>query len=116
MKKELVYLAAPYSHSDPQVKHDRFLAINQTAAKLIREGLFVFSPIPHTHPIALAGNLPTGWDFWEVYDRIMLSACGSVIILMLDGWQESRGVQAEITIAKELGLPISYREETWDVH
>jgi hypothetical protein len=31
-----------------------------------------------------------------------------VVVLMLDGWEQSRGVQAEIAIARELGKPVSF--------
>ena len=31
-----------------------------------------------------------------------------LMVLMLDGWVESVGVQAEIKIAKELGIPVQY--------
>ena len=71
-------------------------------------GVYVFSPISHTHPIAEAGSLPTGWEFWEAYDNIMLSRCTKLIVLMLDGWKESKGVAAEIKIAEKLGIPIVY--------
>lgn len=104
----LIYLACPYSHRDESVRVERFNAVNFAAAKLMQKGKHIFSPISHTHPIAVAGELPLGWEYWEAYDRLVLNACEEVIVLMLDGWQESKGVQAEITIAKELGLPVSY--------
>lgn len=104
----LIYLAAPYSHPDPAVMDRRFHEINAVAAQLMQSGEFIFSPISHTHPIAMAGGLPTGWDFWEKYDRAILSACCEVRVLMLDGWRESRGVTAEIAIAIKLGLPVTY--------
>jgi hypothetical protein len=31
-----------------------------------------------------------------------------LIVLMLDGWEQSRGVNAEIALARELGLPVEY--------
>jgi Domain of unknown function (DUF1937) len=107
--QKLVYLACPYSHPEASVRESRFQAANRAAAELMRSGLFVFSPISHTHPIAIAGDLPLGWDFWEGYDRAILAACGRMIVLMLDGWRESKGVQAEIGIAQEMGLPVVYQ-------
>ena len=87
----------------------RFQLAASHAAELMRQGRKVYSPISHTHPIAQYG-LPKGWDFWEQYDRAILSRCTEVIVLMLHGWKESKGVTAEIEIAKELGLPVSYLE------
>lgn len=110
----LVYLACPYSHPDPAVRRARFEAANRCAATLMQAGVFVFSPISHTHPIAEAGDLPLGWDFWEPYDRLLIGACGALYVLMLDGWRESRGVTAEIAIARDLGLEIEYLEPEQD--
>lgn len=105
----LIYLACPYSDPDPAVRAQRFEAVNRAAAALMADGRYVYSPISHTHPIAVAGDLPTGFDYWEGYDRVMLGACTEVVVLALDGWQESRGVQAEMQIAAEMGLPITIR-------
>jgi nucleoside 2-deoxyribosyltransferase len=102
-----VYLAAPFSHPDPAVRKVRFDAACQTAAALIRSGIHVFSPLSHSCAIALYG-LPTAWSFWESFDRRMLAACDELVVLQLDGWRESRGVQAEIDLAIELDLPIRY--------
>lgn len=107
---ELVYLASPYSHPDPAVREARFRAACAAAAHLMRAGVLVFSPIAHTHPIACAGGLPTGWEFWERYDRAVLAACGELAVLKLPGWTESKGIRAEIVIARELGSPVRYVE------
>lgn len=111
MTEGLIYLAAPYSHKDRSVMVERFLRINKVAAKLMERKAFVFSPISHTHPIADAGTLPRGWEFWEEYDTIMISRCTGMFVLTIDGWQESKGVTAEIKIAQKLGLPIDYINE-----
>lgn len=106
--KPLTYLACPYSHPIRAVRVLRFEAANRYAAKLMSQGRLVFSPISHTHPIAEAGSLPLGWDFWERYDRAFLGMSCEVVVLCLDGWEESKGAMAEIAIAKELGLRIHY--------
>ena len=114
-KGELIYLATPYSHKDPKVMEKRFDDVNKVAAKLMSEGFYVFSPISHTHPIKLAGSLsggvrslPGGWDYWEGFDRTMIKNCKCLVVLKLEGWEQSTGVQAEIKIAKELGLSVEY--------
>ena len=73
--KTLVYLATPYTHPDPAVMEARFLAVNRVAARLMGEGLHIFSPISHTRPIAIAGDLQHDWEFWKQYDEAILSAC-----------------------------------------
>jgi hypothetical protein len=106
MKK--IYLACPYSHKEKIVRQKRFLIINKIAADLMNAGNLVFSPISHTHPIALAGNLPLGWDFWHEYDKTFLEWCDEIYVAKLNGWETSVGVKAEIEIARKLCKPIHY--------
>jgi hypothetical protein len=111
MSKKIVYLAVPYSHEDEKIREERFLKVNKVAARLLKEGLTVFSPISHSHPIAMAENLPTDFDFWVQFDTAFLSHSKKLIVLMLDGWKESKGVIGEIKIAQELNIPIEYINE-----
>jgi len=80
------------------------------ASRLIRDGVYVFSPIVHNHPIAEMEHLPGGFDYWADFDQEMLRRCDRLIVLKLDGWRESTGVQAEIKVAMRLGLEIEYME------
>lgn len=104
----LVYLACPYSHPDRDVRLARFEAANKAASVLMRQGMKVFSPISHTHSIAEAGELPLGWEFWNDYDRAFIERSCKVIVLRIDGWQQSAGVTAEIAIAEELSIPVEF--------
>ena len=103
----MIYLAAPYTSDDPTVRQQRFEANCQAAAELIHRGKIVFSPIAMTHNLCRYG-LPLNWEFWQQIDRRFLDLCDEVVVLMLDGWQQSVGVQAEIAIARELGKPVTY--------
>lgn len=103
----VIYLAAPYSDPDPAVREQRFVAVSRVAAELVRAGQHVFSPISHSHPIAVHG-IRGDWSFWAPFDRRLLAICDEVVVLMLDGWRESVGVQAEIELAIEMDLPIRY--------
>jgi len=103
----MIYLASPYSHPDPAVREKRFLAACRTTAELIREGHTVFSPVLIGHSLASEG-LPGDWEFWEPHDREQLGQASALVVLMLPGWEESVGVQAEITIARAIGLPVAY--------
>jgi nucleoside 2-deoxyribosyltransferase len=102
----MIYLASPY-HSDAAIREQRFRAACRAAAALLREGKTVVSPIAHSHPLVEHG-LPTTWEFWRRYNVEYLQRCDALIVLTLDGWQESVGVQAEIRIAGGLGKPISF--------
>lgn len=111
MHRPIVYLACPYSDLDPSVMKSRFKAVTRVAARMMSEGIHVFSPISHGHPIAMVGGLPTDWNFWEIHNRTMLFCCHRLVVLRLDGWKESVGVQAEIEIMKEWGCPVEYVDE-----
>lgn len=104
----LVYLATPYSHEVLAVREHRFEVVNRVAAELMSEGIYIYSPISHTHSIAMAGGLPTDWEFWGGYCRAMLASCVKVIVLRQEGWQNSTGVTAELDIAREMGLPVEF--------
>ena len=111
----MLYLACPYSHEDATVREMRFRVVTEVASYLFKHGLLVFSPISHSHPIAYYGT-PGDWETWEAFDRRMIAACDEIGVLMLDGWEESTGVRAEIAIARELGKPVTYirREDGGD--
>ena len=108
MKK--IYLAVPYSDPDSRIRQKRFETVNKVAAALMNKGFLVFSPISHTHPIAEAGRLPLGWEFWKEYDESFIEWADEIHVLKLPGWKESTGVQAEISIAKRQGKPVNYIE------
>jgi hypothetical protein len=107
-QRQLVYLASPYSHPLKSVREYRFKVACEAAGTLMAQGMLVFSPIAHTHPIADFCTLPKGWEFWEKFDRAFIGVSRALIVLTIDGWKESTGVQAEIKIAKELGIPVDY--------
>lgn len=106
----LIYLASPYTHADPHIRQLRFDQVCHAAAYLMQEGKYIFSPIAHTHPIAEAGNLPTGWMYWREYDIRMIGACDELYVLLLPGVESSKGVSEEIKIAHSLNKPVKYIE------
>lgn len=109
-----IYLACPYSDPNPSVRLARFEKVNIAAGKLMNEGHLVFSPISHTHPIAVACDLPLGFDFWEEYDRTFIGWCDLMYVLTLENWLKSKGVIREMDIAKAMGKPISFLgKEYW---
>jgi hypothetical protein len=107
MSEKLIYLGSPYSHSDPAVRQARFEVACRVATELIRRGQTVFSPIAYSHVLGQLG-LPLDWAFWQRHDLAFLERCDEVVVLMLDDWRESVGVQAEIEAARRLGKPVTY--------
>ena len=103
----IIYLASPYSAPDPAVRAARFRAACHATAELMRAGHVVLSPIVLTHPLTAFG-LPTDWSYWERCDREFLRCCDEVVVLTLERWEQSVGVQAEIRLAAELAKPVSF--------
>lgn len=103
----MIYLASPYSHPDPAIRQQRYEAVCIAAAALMRNGVYVFSPIAHSHGIAAHG-LGLDWAAWAKYDRDMLGRCDALWVLILDGWDASTGIAGEIEIAAEFVKPVRY--------
>lgn len=102
--KKLIYLASPHSHTNSGVRQDRYQAALECTSWLIENGFWVFSPIVHSH------NLPCNkmektisWEFWKEFDTETISRMDEVWVLIIPGWKESKGVQAEIEIGRSQG-------------
>jgi len=106
--KPLLYVASPYSHPDPEVRLARYWAAVKKAAELMKAGNNVFSPISHTHEIGLILGDAVDHDFWLSQDRAILRHCDKLVVLLLPGWSESKGVAEEIAFARVIGIPVGY--------
>ena len=107
MSNTFCYLVSPFSHSDAAVREARFEAACRAAAELTRQGKTTFSPIALSYSLCRYG-LPTDWTFWQRHDLKYLAMCQEVIVLKLDGWERSVGVQAEIAAARAMGKPVTF--------
>lgn len=104
----LYYLASPYSHENPFVRHIRYEIINAIAAQLASQGFLLLEPIASCHNKSLLYKLPAGYEFWKNRDRRLISRSDGIIVVIMPGWQESVGVTDEIEFATSLGLPVHY--------
>jgi len=123
---KLIYLASPYLYRGPDADETFYIDTHATkgeviaelryesaidaTAYLMKKGLAVYSPIVATHPVAVKHELPKGSEYWLQFDEIILSKCDEIVVLMIDGWKESPGVQREIEIMKNLHKDITYLE------
>ena len=107
----LEYIAAPYTHSDPNVTKDRMNKFCQFMADRISAGFYPVSPLMNDLLVGRADtNFPLDWEYWQGFSKTMLKKCDSMIVLTFEGWEESEGVTAEIELAKELGIKTVYAE------
>lgn len=104
-QRPIYYLAAPYTHSDPKIRRFRVKAVTQMAYNLFREGRLIYSPLTHNVPIDCLGIFGDHLA-WKDFDHTMLARSEGLILLQLPGFEESKGVKAEIDRAREIGLPI----------
>lgn len=100
------YLASPYSSKLPQIMQVRYEEARRATAYLLKQHHWTYSPIVHCHDIASVHSLPTDFDFWQHYNRVMLFHAKRMAILAIDGWEKSTGVAGEIKFAQECGTPI----------
>lgn len=101
----LIYLASPYTHKNKITEENRFNKACDVAARMMRYGMHVFSPIAHGHSVAKYG-LPTEFDYWQAYCENTLLRCDMLMVLMIEGWSQSIGVTHEVALAKENGIPV----------
>jgi nucleoside 2-deoxyribosyltransferase len=106
---KILYLACPYTDPDHLVRQERFNLATRAAASLIAKGHIVFSPITMTHPIdiVMAGEWNTlGSDFWVRFDQAFMERCDEFVLLTIDGWQNSSGIQRELEYFSAAGKPL----------
>lgn len=104
----MIYLASPYSHKSPDVKHERFLHVEKATSVLMRQGHPIFSPIVHCYEVARKFSLPDDADFWWNYNRAFLRRADAVWVLCVEGWEDSKGVKMEMDFAAHIAIPCRY--------
>lgn len=99
----MIYLATPIAHLDPLIEAWRCAVATRAAASLHDAGVPVFSPATHGHGFARLASTQQGRDYWSRIDLpILLRCCTVLVVLDLEGWEQSAGVGAEIE-ATEVG-------------
>ncbi|WP_291854826.1 DUF1937 family protein [Bradyrhizobium sp.] len=102
----LCYLATPYSRYPGGIER-AFADAARLAAKMILAGVKVYSPIAHTHPLAVHGGLdPLDHALWLPFDEAMMNAARVLIVAHMEGWQESAGIAYEVAYFERHNKPI----------
>ena len=107
MKNKLIYLATPYSKY-PYGRERAYELACMAAGDYMKAGYNVFCPIAHSHSIEQYFDVREGFDFWMQQDLAILAHCDELFVLMLEGYEESRGVNAEIEFAEKNNIPIRF--------
>lgn len=108
MDKSFWYLATPYSKF-PGGLDEAFKVACKAAADLIRAGVRVYSPIAHTHPVAIHGGIdPYDHGIWLPADKPFMDLARGLVVLKAESWEKSYGISVEIEEFKKAGKPIVY--------
>jgi hypothetical protein len=101
----LAYLASPYSHDDPAVRHARYRETRTAWARLTTMHIHCISPIVMCHELAVEEKLP--WDavYWRELNSRLFFSCLRTFVLALDEWEKSKGVGEELRWSAHMNRP-----------
>jgi Domain of unknown function (DUF1937) len=104
----MIYLCSPYAKS-PIGMWPAYKEAARIAGRLTDKGMEIFSPIAHSHPMAMYGNLDPFDDMvWQKRNLPFMEFCAGCLVATMDGWRDSKGVSAEIYLFNKSGKPIRY--------
>lgn len=104
--------------STPYTKYERgteaaYQDACRLAGALLRLGFNIYSPIAHSHGIAIHAVIdPIDAVFWMNADKWQRDQCNGLLVGKFDGWKQSLGVFEEIEIFKKAGKPVYYMDPT----
>lgn len=99
---EPVYVSGPMSY----YPHHNMEAFREVCNQLREQGLFVNSPheVEAPEDILIDSSEEEKWQYFMRHDIALLLESKSVVVL--HGWECSRGARLEVYIAHALGMPV----------
>jgi predicted RNase H-like HicB family nuclease len=110
----LVYVAAPYTAKTAEGKEDvpaimkRMETFSLCLEQMVKVNIKPTSGLMMHLVRCYTTDLPGDWKFWGGYSTVILKKCNYLVVLMMEGWNQSTGVKEEIAIAKDEGIDIIY--------
>ena len=116
--KKLIYIASPYTHSNPEVVEENYRKVAEFTARHTAAGYIILSPIVYGHNLAKHADMRTDWVFWQDFCFTFLSKCDELWVLKISGWNKSSGVAEEIEFAIQKGIPVRYflMPDNWNLY
>lgn len=102
----MIYIGIPYTHPDKTVMEDRYKLVSSITAYLVKRGFIVFSPITYGHTLCEFEDMPRDFKFWNELCLSFLVTSDLLVCVKALGWEESRGLDAEMEFASENGISI----------
>lgn len=112
----MIYIASPYTPVNVakglqrNVMQKRYMSVLKYTAQCLSMGEHVFSPIVHNHHMVSVCDMPVSSDAYVPWLDHMIKLSTELRVLMLDGWEDSKGVAMEIQSAFLLDVPVVYVE------
>lgn len=105
-----IFLGAPYYHPNGLIRRERSKKVDAWALRLMQMGHTIFSPLTHTVPLErlMVKKDQPGAEFWLAQSLPHIPWADEVWILGLEGWDESNGVEKELTEAIRKAKPIFF--------
>ena len=104
------YLATPYSKY-PQGLEAAFLLAVRARGLLLQAGVRCFSPIIHSHPVAMECGLdPLDHEIWLPAEAPILEHASGLIMLRADSWEISFGMNEELKLFRAAEKPVVWMD------
>ena len=101
----LNFLATPFS-LHPRGLDAAFRDACFTAELVRRLGLDVYCPIEETFPVSKRTKIdPLDYQFWQETIAPYIKRCDRLLIAMIDGWEQSVGIEHERREFRRLSKP-----------
>ncbi len=108
MEKGLYFLSVAY-HGTDEAKAYRTEISLKAAAEFLRQGIHVFAPVIYVNQIVEELNLPSTEERRQLvmpYLLDFLKVSKGMILITVEGWQNSWGVRQELIFCQEHKIPV----------
>lgn len=99
---DLVYVAGPYSADTVEGRSKNIKAAWKAGCQVAALG--VYPVVPHMNTAHM--DKLQSWEWWIDATLELMLRCNAV--LMMEGWEKSRGARGEEAMAKKVGIPVFY--------
>lgn len=99
---DLVYVAGPYSATTVKGRSKNIKAAWKVGCQVATLG--VYPVVPHMNTAHM--DKLQDWQWWIDATLELMLRCNAV--LMIEGWEASKGARGEEAMAKKVGIPVFY--------